>query len=139
MHSINLDPWIHGWSKSLLLNRRNQFSTVGTVGVWLPYASTSKRWHQADLFKWKQKSIAYRKLRFVSSNKKYVIQSYLSKLEYLQVVERQYFVCHRHFHEDYYYQKRNGAFLWKCGFSLILKSKVVYLRPFLSSLPLPEF
>ena len=42
--------------------------------------------------------------------------SYLSRLEYLQVVERQYFVCHRRFDEDYYQQKRNGAFLLKCGF-----------------------
>ena len=28
--------------------------------------------------------------------------SYLSRLEYLQVVKRQYFVCHRHFDELYY-------------------------------------
>ena len=40
----------------------------------------------------------------------------LPRLEYLQVGERQYFVCHRHFDEQYYYQKRNGAFLLKCGF-----------------------
>ena len=42
--------------------------------------------------------------------------SYLSRLEYLQVVERQYFVCHRSFDEQYYYQKRNGAFFLKGGF-----------------------
>ena len=32
--------------------------------------------------------------------------SYLSRLEYLQVVKRQYFVCHRHFDEQYYYKKK---------------------------------
>ena len=36
--------------------------------------------------------------------------SYLSRFEYLQVMKRQYFVCHRHFDEQYYQQKRNGAF-----------------------------
>ena len=41
--------------------------------------------------------------------------SYLSRLEYLQVVERQYFDCHGLFDKQYYYQKRNGAFLLKCG------------------------
>ena len=40
---------------------------------------------------------------------------YLSRLEYLQVVEGKYFVCHQHFEEKYYYQKRNGAFLLKSG------------------------
>ena len=54
-------PWIQGWSKSPLLNRRNQFSTVWTVEVWLPYAFPSKRWHPAaDFFEWKQESIASR-------------------------------------------------------------------------------
>ena len=28
--------------------------------------------------------------------------SYSTRLEYLQVVKRQYFVCHRHFDEQYY-------------------------------------
>ena len=42
--------------------------------------------------------------------------SYLWRLGYLQVVERQYFICLRHFDEQYYYQKRNGAFLLKCNF-----------------------
>ena len=42
--------------------------------------------------------------------------SHLSRLEYLQVVERQYFVYRRYFDEQYYYQKRNGAFLLKCVF-----------------------
>ena len=41
--------------------------------------------------------------------------SYLSRLEYLQVIEKQFFVCHRHFDEQYFYQKRNGAFLLNCG------------------------
>ena len=36
---------------------------------------------------------------------------YLSRLEYLQVLERQFFVWHRHFDEQCFYQKRNGAFL----------------------------
>ena len=39
--------------------------------------------------------------------------SYLSRLGYVQVVERQYFVCHRHFDEQYYCQKINGVFLLK--------------------------
>ena len=39
----------------------------------------------------------------------------LSRLEYLQILERQFFVCHRHFNEQCFYQKRNGAFLLKCG------------------------
>ena len=38
------------------------------------------------------------------------MDSYCSRLEYLQVVERKFFVCHRHFDEQYFYQKRNGAF-----------------------------
>ena len=42
--------------------------------------------------------------------------SYLSRLEHLQIVKRQYFVGHQHFDEQYYYQKRNGAFLLKCDF-----------------------
>ena len=41
--------------------------------------------------------------------------SYLSRLEYRQVVEWKFFVCHRHFDEKYFYQKRNGGFLFKCG------------------------
>ena len=40
---------------------------------------------------------------------------YLSRLEYLQVLERQFFVCHRHFDEQCFYQKRNVAFLLKYG------------------------
>ena len=40
---------------------------------------------------------------------------YLSRLEYLQVIERQFFVCHRHFDEQCFYQKKNGDFLLKCG------------------------
>ena len=40
---------------------------------------------------------------------------YLSRLKYLQVTERQLFVCHRHFDEQSFYQKRNGDFLLKCG------------------------
>ena len=39
----------------------------------------------------------------------------MPSLEYLQVVERQYFVCHRPFDEKCYYRKRNGAFLLECG------------------------
>ena len=90
----------------------------------------------------------------------------LSRLEYRQVVERKSFVCHRHFDEQYFKQKGNGAFLLKCDavptknlpsgsdvssegneilaicignlFSL-LKPKVVYLHPFLSSLQFSKF
>ena len=40
---------------------------------------------------------------------------YLSRLEYLQVVENKFFVCHRHFDEQCFYQNRNGAFLLKYG------------------------
>ena len=39
--------------------------------------------------------------------------SYLSRLEYLRVVERQYFFCHRHFDKQYYYQKRNGTIAYQ--------------------------
>ena len=41
--------------------------------------------------------------------------SYLSRLQYFQVVERKFFVCYRHFDEQYLYQKRNSVFLLKCG------------------------
>ena len=40
---------------------------------------------------------------------------YLSGLEYLQVVERKSFVCHRHFDEKWSYKKRNGISLLKYG------------------------
>ena len=41
---------------------------------------------------------------------------YLSRLEYRQVVDRKFFVWHQNFDEEYFYQnKRNGAFLLKCG------------------------
>ena len=40
---------------------------------------------------------------------------YLSRLQYLQVLARKYFVCHRHFDEQCFYQKRNGVFLLKYG------------------------
>ena len=40
---------------------------------------------------------------------------YLPSLEYLQVVERQFFVFHRHFDKQCFNQKRNGAFLLKYG------------------------
>ena len=43
-------------------------------------------------------------------------KSYLSRLEYPQVVGRKFFVFHRHFDEQYFYQKRNGAFLLKRRF-----------------------
>ena len=39
----------------------------------------------------------------------------LVEVKYLQVVQRQYFFCHQHFYKQYYYEKRNGAFLLKCG------------------------
>ena len=39
----------------------------------------------------------------------------LSRLGYLEVLGRQFFICHRHFDEQYFYQKRNGAFLLKYG------------------------
>ena len=32
-----------------------------------------------------------------------------------QVMERQYYVCHGHFDQQYCYQKKNGAFLLECG------------------------
>ena len=41
--------------------------------------------------------------------------SYLSRLEYLQVVKIKYFFCHRNFDYQYYYRKGNGASLLKCG------------------------
>ena len=40
---------------------------------------------------------------------------YLSRLEYLQVVERQFFVCHRNFEVQCFYCEWNGAFLLKYG------------------------
>ena len=39
----------------------------------------------------------------------------MPRLEYLQVVERQFFVCHRHFDEQCFHQKRNGAFFLRYG------------------------
>ena len=41
--------------------------------------------------------------------------SYLSRLEYRQITERIFFVCHQHFDEQYFNQKSNGASLLKCG------------------------
>ena len=43
------------------------------------------------------------------------VNPYLSRSEYLQVIERQFFVCHWRFDEQCFYQKKNDDFILNCG------------------------